>query len=243
MQRLYPLYDFGSFPIFNTIVALGFLLASVLLNYNLNKINDTKTRKDNIIIYLGLSFIFGIAISNIANWFMFPDLQNQNIIYKIKHAGFTFYFGLLTFLISIYVFLKFFNYDASLYLNEIIPSITLFHFIGRIACLLGGCCYGKILNLTLYSFTIERYPTRELSIFFLLFLTIIFQIFLKKNRLFIYLTVYPIYRFSIEFARGDNRGHLFTKILSPSQEISIIILLFVLLFFLYGHFKKYFIIK
>ncbi len=221
MHELHPLIDFGIFPIFNFMTGVGFIFSYFLLNHNFKNIIDSKVKKDDIIIYLGLSFLIGIGISNIINWFIFPELSGKSYLFRILNAGYTFYFGLIGFLLSICIFLKLFNYDIAVYMNEIVPSITLFHGIGRIGCLLGGCCYGDICNVNLFLMEIERFPTREFSIIFLFTLTIIFQKYIKERRLIIYLILYPLFRFLIEFKRGDDRGHLFTDIFSPSQEISL----------------------
>ncbi len=224
MTELHPLINFGKFPIFGIMVAIGFISSAALYIYNSNKINDERYIKEDLIILLGISFLIGIATSNISNWFIYPEYQALALLEKIKFAGYTFYFGLIGFLVSIFILLKLFKYRYSEYLNEIVPSITLFHAIGRTGCLLGGCCYGKICEITFFSLEIERFPVREMEILILISLTILFQIKIKKNRIYLYLTVYPSARFFIEYMRGDNRGYLFIKFLSPSQIISLIII-------------------
>lgn len=238
MLELHPLFNTAKIPVFNIMTAIGFILSLFLLWHNIKIIADSKRRKEDLSIYLGISFLIGIALSNIVNWFIFPEFSNKPLFYKIMNAGYTFYFGLIVFLLAIYFFLKILNYDVNLYMNEIVPSIILFHAIGRVGCLLGGCCYGKICNLNLFFFSIERYPTRELSIIFLFSLTFIFQRYIKHKRLMIYLIIYPIFRFLIEFKRGDNRGHLITDILSPSQEISLIIIFVVIMTTFYIYLKN-----
>ena len=240
MHELHPLIDFGIFPIFNFMTGIGFIFSYILLNRNFKNITDLKIKKDDIIIYLGLSFLIGIGISNIVNWFIFPELSDKPYIFKIVNAGYTFYFGLIGFLLSISIFLKFLNYNINAYMNELVPSITLFHGIGRIGCLLGGCCYGDICNINIYIYEFERFPTRELSIIFLFTLTIVFQKYIKQRRLIIYLIFYPLFRFFIEFMRGDDRGQLFTKIFSPSQEISLIIIFIVIIVTVLIYFKRKF---
>jgi len=224
------------------MTGIGFIFSFILLNHNFKNITDSKIKKDDIIIYLGLSFLIGIGLSNIVNWFIFPELSDKSYIFKIVNAGYTFYFGLIGFFLSISVFLKFLNYDINVYLNEIVPSITLFHGIGRIGCLFGGCCYGNICNINIYFYEFERFPTRELSIVFLFTLTVIFQKYIKQKRLKFYLILYPIFRFLIEFMRGDDRGYLFTDIFSPSQEISLIIIIIVIMVIGYDYIKRKFMI-
>lgn len=238
MKELYPIINFGVFPIFNFMTAVGFIASFLLFNHNLKNISDSKIKKEDIIIYIGLSFLIGIGASNIINWFIFPELSDKSYMFKIINAGYTFYFGLIGFLLALSLFLKLLSYNIDVYMNEIVPSITLFHGIGRIGCLLGGCCYGDICNINIFFLKFERFPTREFSIIFLFILTVIFQKYVKQKRLIIYLTIYPIFRFLIEFKRGDDRGHLFTDIFSPSQEISLIIISIVIIIMILNFFKR-----
>ncbi len=79
----------------------------------------------------------------------------------------------------------------------------------------------------------QLFPAREIEAGLLLFLTILFQTKIKHNRFLVYLTVYSTVRFFLEFGRGDNRGTLFTNSLSPSQEISLLLIGLLLLTYLY----------
>ena len=233
MIELHPLINLGTFPIFNLLVAIGLICSIILYYYNSHNIDDRNYKKEDIIIYLGLSFLVGIFFSNIGNWYIFPEYTNLPLFQKIKHAGYTFYFGLIGFIVSILILMKLAGYAYNIYLNEIVPSITMFHLFGRIGCLLGGCCYGNLCDFSIMSFHIHRFPVREFEILYLLILTILFQTILKKNRLIIYLLFYSLFRFFIEFKRGDARGHLFSNILSPSQEISLIIIVFLLIYLIF----------
>lgn len=232
MIELHPLIYFGTFPIFNFMIAIGLIFSNILYFYNSKKINENIHKKEDLLILLGISFLIGIILSNIITWFLYPNYQDLTLLEKIKSAGYTFYFGLIGFLVSVSILMKLFRYNYKVYINEITPCITLFHAIGRIGCLLGGCCYGKICNITLLSFTLERFPVRELEIIFLLLITIVFQAIIKNNRLLVYLITYPVVRFLLEYQRGDNRGQLFTDTLSPSQEISLTIIVVVVIFML-----------
>ena len=119
-------------------------------------------------------------------------------------------------------------------------GIPLFHTFGRIGCFFGGCCYGVessfgfIVEHNEYSAGLEgvrRFPLQlleallNLILFFVLLA--IYRHFNKQSEnknagriLFLYMVTYPVYRFILEFFRGDEiRGHWFG--LSTSQWISI----------------------
>jgi phosphatidylglycerol---prolipoprotein diacylglyceryl transferase len=121
------------------------------------------------------------------------------------------------------------------------PGIALGHVIGRLGCLFAGCCYGKPTTVP-WAITFTNpdafanvgtplnqplHPTQlyeagaELLILLLLLVTE------KKGRPFagrtfwLYMFLYAVSRFVIEFFRGDARGNV--GIFSTSQFISLLL--------------------
>ena len=121
-------------------------------------------------------------------------------------------------------------------LNFSIPSVILVHAFGRIGCFLGGCCFGKPTNnffgiffpdnsipFHYYRQHIRIYPTQLFESIFLFILFIATIKFIPfKFCLVAYFIFYGLFRFFIEYLRGDYRGILFINTLSPSQIISIV---------------------
>lgn len=122
------------------------------------------------------------------------------------------------------------------YADVLAVAVPLFHCFGRIGCFLGGCCYGieSDFGFTFHNAIIEsangvnRFPVQLFEAGFnLLLFAFILTLLVKsklKNRLFLlYMAIYAVGRFILEFFRGDTyRGFLFG--LSTSQIISILIL-------------------
>ena len=125
--------------------------------------------------------------------------------------------------------------------------------VGRLGCFAGGCDYGKPTSSALgVIFTDPRanvlsgvpigvriYPTQ---IFESLASAAIFGILLwrfrRKKRdgeiFLLYMTLYAVARFFLEFLRGDpDRGFVFNNLLSTSQFIAIMILLAVMALVVY----------
>ena len=113
-------------------------------------------------------------------------------------------------------------------MNELVPSILIGHAIGRLGCLLGGCCYGKpsafgivykVGTPAYMAYGAEKIfpvPILETILLFML-LGIILAI--RKRAASLYLAGYSFIRFFLEFIRGDFRGgHGY---LSPAQKICI----------------------
>ena len=121
------------------------------------------------------------------------------------------------------------------------------HGFGRVGCFCGGCCYGKetesIFVVQFPHLENPVYPTQLYEAAFEFVLFALMMIFYKKWRthfLEIYCFSYGVFRFALEFLRGDNRGSV-GFFLSPSQVMSILLILGGVLLVLYNKnliFKK-----
>ncbi len=128
------------------------------------------------------------------------------------------------------------------------PCIAAAHAFGRLGCLFAGCCYGretdawygiymqgigkKVVPIQLY----------EAVVLFALFGLLIYRVLKGKTYgLPIYMEVYAVWRFLIEYARDDYRGYTFVSFLSPSQLTAAAMLAgaLVLLFFERKSVKKH----
>lgn len=113
-----------------------------------------------------------------------------------------------------------------------IVSVVLAHAIGRIGCFLAGCCYGirsehgiKFPNLPYKVIPTQLYEAIFLFILFAALMLIVLKFKrLKGFNLIIYGFAYSVFRFIIEFYRGDPRG-AYVGPFSPSQFQSIILFL------------------
>jgi phosphatidylglycerol:prolipoprotein diacylglycerol transferase len=101
------------------------------------------------------------------------------------------------------------------YADAVVPALALGQAIGRLGCLLNGCCYGAVtdsplgVNLPdLNGVTLPRYPTQLMEMAVLLAL---FGVLWGLRRrwpfagagFLLYAIIYPAARFAIEFLRGD----------------------------------------
>lgn len=124
--------------------------------------------------------------------------------------------------------------------------ITIAHGFGRIGCFFAGCCYGietdSFLGVKFPHLDHPVHPTQlyEAAFLFILFGVMLFLLlkFNFRHNMSVYLISYGIFRFLLEFIRGDHRGELVTGI-SPSQFWSIpMVLLGVALVFLLNYLQK-----
>lgn len=118
-------------------------------------------------------------------------------------------------------------------------GIAIAHAFGRLGCFFGGCCYGMEADWGLYcagSYSNGIYiqgprvvPLQLFEMAFLIVLAVVMAVLYFKFKLNynfgVYAIAYGIWRFGIEFARGDERGQFIGTALSPSQFWSIIMVL------------------
>ena len=108
-------------------------------------------------------------------------------------------------------------------------SIAIAHGLGRIGCLMAGCCHGRIVDAwySVYMPAIDSkaVPLQLYEALFLFALFALFTVRIFKGRscnLPIYMAAYGVWRFVIEYFRSDDRGSTIVDFLSPSQFIAII---------------------
>lgn len=160
---------------------------------------------------------------------------SQGSIAFLKSPGMVFYGGLLAGISGGIVTSKL----LKLRLEEVeacaVPYIPLGHAVGRIGCLMAGCCYGLpydgafAVSTVFDASGLMRFPIQAVEALLDLVIMLLLLLYVKKKRrkyntLLLYLIMYSALRFCLEFFRGDliRGGFLF---LSTSQWISLAIFL------------------
>ena len=177
------------------LAIIGFLTSAALYICLVKKVNYSL----KLSVFLGLASLTGLFAGGRFFGIIASKIYYYNTGISIV-PGIVFYGGLLGFLAVFITLQKIAFKSISGQLCDIIAVvIPLFHSFGRIGCFLTGCC-GGIVHVQL----IESFCN------FLLFLLLLF-LFNKKifngRLLYVYLLIYPLYRFLIEFLRTDiERG-------------------------------------
>ncbi len=171
-------------------------------------------------------------VTNIASISSWKALWDQIFII---FGGSVFYGGLIGGILVALLYAKKQKLELGPYSDIGATVIPFFHTFGRIGCFLSGCCFGiPWEHGFIYHHSavaeanfIPRFPVQlveaglNLALFFVLFYCLKTHR-LKSHLLHLYLLVYPVYRFLLEFLRGDAyRGFLWG--LSTSQIISVIL--------------------
>ncbi len=121
-------------------------------------------------------------------------------------------------------------------------GICIAHAFGRLGCFFGGCCYGKpddiygvacasgfskLLQMNMTGVKVVPLQLFEMSFLIALAGAMAFLYFRYKftYNFGLYAAAYGVWRFVIEFYRGDDRGSFLGSALSPSQFWSIFMVL------------------
>jgi phosphatidylglycerol:prolipoprotein diacylglycerol transferase len=165
--------------------------------------------------------------------------------------------GVIAFLVLLNVFYKSEKPHLKTIFNTIITGVVLAHAFGRIGCFFAGCCFGiptdSIFGVVFpYGHAKDLYPSQaiyptqlfESAFLFILFFTLDKYPRFKGIQTPVYLISYGVWRFLIEFIRGDDRGVLFvlfeTKynvFPTPSQFFSLLMFILGLYLLLTKTFK------
>lgn len=158
--------------------------------------------------------------------------------FKFLSGGIVFYGGLIGGIIGAFVGRKIAKCSLDTIVRSVVPYVPLGHAIGRVGCVMAGCCHGSpyegpfalhyphsVLGLSPEQ---GYFPVQLLEGLINVFICLILCYYEKKakraiNVLFAYLGMYAISRFFLEMLRGDAiRGVWHT--ISTSQYISIALL-------------------
>ena len=201
----------------------------------------SQAKKQGFDSELLFNFCFLIFILGIVGSRLLYILQNINYylkapkeIFMLPHGGLSWFGGLITGIIFGLVYLKRKKLSYLKVFDLIAPFLSLAQAIGRVGCLLNGCCFGKVSRFGLY-FKVHQavlIPTQLYSSLALLFIFIILRRLQERPHkegeiFFFYLLLYSTKRFLIEFWRADTEKIILG--LSLFQIMSMIIFLFSLI--------------
>ena len=252
------LFEIGGFPVYT----YGLLLAAAYLLGLQFAIVRAKARglNQNQVMDLGIWIIVSALVGAKAMLVLVERRQfgwSMDDLWNLFRSAGVFYGGLIAAVVVALVYLWRHRMPVWTVTDVFAPGIALGHVIGRLGCLLAGCCFGKEAPglpwaITFHSefasqnvgtrLNVPLHPTQlyeagaELLILGFLLATE------RRGRPFPgrtfwgYMLLYAVSRFIIEFYRGDVRGTVafFGSVLSTSQFVSVVLvpLSLVMLFYL-----------
>ena len=227
MKRLCPFIDLGIIKLSVFPIILVLAIFSCILTYMFSDKYDnfyfSQIRASSIYCMIGAGIVGKLL-------YVFTTMPIFGLSVFERLGGFVFFGGLIGAVLGLYIYsIRKWNRFLDL-LDTYVSIIPLGQAIGRIGCFFNGCCYGKTYN----GFFSVRYIVNYIETFvfptwfiesgfcFLLFICM----FCISKQLFagmysaIYMMSYSLFRFIIEFFRGDSLRGVWCG-LSTSQYISI----------------------
>jgi phosphatidylglycerol:prolipoprotein diacylglycerol transferase len=235
------LFEFGNWPVYSygVLLAAAYLAALQFAVVRARRLGLDGSRVMDLGIYLIIAALVGAKLMLVVVDFNYFLSQPRELLSLVR-AGGVFYGGLIAAVGVAFWLVRRYGLPLWTTADLFAPGIALGHVIGRFGCLLAGCCYGRPTDVPwAVTFTdpvaaanvgtplgVPLHPTQvydagaELVIMILLLATE------RKGRTFagrtfwLYILLYGVSRFVIEFYRGDERGALAG--LSTSQFISVV---------------------
>ncbi len=202
----------GSFTIYSygLMLVLAFFVSAYLSCLQAKKEQIDSERIFNIFFYV---FLFGIIGSRVFYVLMNAGfyLQYPLEMIMLQHGGMAWFGGLIFGSSAAVLLIKKYKMNLLKTLDLLVPFIALGQAIGRIGCLLNGCCFGRESEFGIYFKVFDKVliPTQLYSSLILLLIYIILRI--RQDRkhlpgeiLCSYLFLYSLKRFFIEFLRNDS---------------------------------------
>ena len=231
------LFYIGRFGVhgYGLMIGIGFILALFLGEYRAKK----KGMKEEAIIDLAIiAAVGGFLGAKILYIIVSFKEFLQNPLAVIGSEGFVVYGGIISGVLCCMLYCKVKKLKFLDYFDIVMPEVALAQAFGRIGCFLAGCCYGRETTSRfgvvfpeggLAPAGVKLIPTQLISSAGDFLIMIVLLLYYRKNKKdgtpgnvgFLYMLLYGVGCFLVEFLRNDNRGGAW--MFSTSQWISMLI--------------------
>jgi len=233
---------------YGTMIAIGIMVAVILFSKRAKKKGyDEEKTLDMSILAVVLGVIGGKLLYIITE---IKNIVGNPINLKELGMGFVVYGAIIGGILGAYLYCRRRKWNTLKVFDIVIPSLPLAQGFGRIGCFFAGCCYGAETTSPLgvvfkegamAPLGVHLHPTQIYSSIFDFVLGGFLLWYSKKERkdgriFSMYIIIYSIGRFSVEFLRNDPRGNV--GVLSTSQFISIFVLIIGIVIFNLDKIKK-----
>ncbi|WP_294153330.1 prolipoprotein diacylglyceryl transferase [uncultured Clostridium sp.] len=233
---------------YGLMIAIGIIAAASLF---INKGKKRGYDEDSLLNLIIFAVIGGILGGK--GLFIITELKNiikdPSILLNFGY-GFVIYGAIGGGALAIYLYCRKKKWNILEILDITVGGLAIAQGFGRIGCFLAGCCYGAATDLpigvvfpegSLAPAGIHVHPTQIYSSVFDFILGFFLLYYGRKKRahgkvMGMYLIIYSIGRFLVEFLRDDPRGNV--GLLSTSQFIAIFTLVLGIIIFNISRFVK-----
>ncbi len=235
---MYPYPLFGDFDLYALFLCIGVIGAIAVFRIFTDKKKFNWKLYNFCVVTAAVSIVLGYLSAVVFQ--AFYNIKELGEFVINRQTGATFYGGLIggaASFLAVYFGIGYFLFKKEkLHIKEFFTvadiaaaSIAVAHGFGRIGCLMAGCCHGGATDAW-YGIYMPELGVKvvPLQLYEALFLFALFGFFvyrLIKNKtcnLPLYMAIYGVWRFIIEYFRQDDRGSTIVDFLSPSQFIAIL---------------------
>jgi phosphatidylglycerol:prolipoprotein diacylglycerol transferase len=241
-------------PAYGVMAVIGYLVGMYFINKEAirNEIQPLMIQSLSMWIIVGM--LIGARIWYVLeNWNQFAPAPLS--IFKLWEGGMVFYGGFIGGFAGGMIFIKIAKLPLAKVMDIMAPGIAIAIGIGRIGCFLNGCCYGRITDSRIgvcfpsrwappaywdhlqrglipegASHSLPVIPTQLISALNLLIIFVILWK-IRKKKVFngflftLFIGLYGLHRFTIDFFRQYSGNALILKYLTLSQVLSIFMIL------------------
>ena len=250
-------FGFAQIPTYFLVISLSLSGLLILLSSRVDAQNFDRKLAFNLALILMISGFLGGRLFHIFyEEFNYYKADPVLALY-FWNGGFVYLGGLLFAWPVAWIYCQFKKISFLTWADFFAPLLSLAHALGRVGCILSGCCFGQYCELPWG--IAGRHPTAiyltvgEFIIFFLLITLEKRQLSLKnkvvtslENQIpgqifFKWIFLHSLMRYSVEFYRDDFRGSFFRfgilGSLSVSQLICLSLMLVSVFYFIFSYFK------
>jgi len=216
---------------YGVMMALSFVVG-ILVAVGLNRRNG---RSDDLILDVSTWIMLGAIVGARALYVIVEPrdyLAEPWKVFYVWEGGLVYYGGLIGASVVTYAYLKWVKAPLWSVADCLAPGLALGQVSGRFGCFLNGCCYGveNHAHGVVFPSLMDGIPHLPVMLYeaaFCLALGAYLAWYWSRKVydgqvFWSYVLLYAIWRFFIEFLRGDiERGTLINAALSPSQWISL----------------------
>jgi phosphatidylglycerol:prolipoprotein diacylglycerol transferase len=234
------LFEVGHWPVYSygVLLAAAYLAGLQLAVVRARRAGLDAARIMDLGIYLIIAALVGAKLMLVLVDFDYFR-SNPGELLSLVRAGGVFYGGLIVAFLTGLWLVRRYKLPMWSTADMYAPGIALGHVIGRLGCLLAGCCYGRPTDVAwAMTFTdpvaaanvgtplgIPLHPTQIYDAGAELAILIVLLVSERRGKRFpgrtfwLYILLYAISRFIVEIYRGDPRGSMLG--MSTSQLVSV----------------------
>jgi phosphatidylglycerol---prolipoprotein diacylglyceryl transferase len=236
------LFEVGNWPVYSygVLLALAYLAGLQLAVMRARRAGLDSARIMDLGIYLIIAALVGAKLMLVVVDFSYFRDHPRELL-SLARVGGVFYGGLIFALLAGLFLVRRYKLPVWSAADMYAPGVALGHIIGRLGCLLAGCCYGRPTDLPWgITFTnpvaaasagtplgIPLHPTQIYDAGAELLILIFLLVLERRSRGYpgrtwwLYMLLYAIARFIVEIFRADDRGIILG--VSTSQFVSLLL--------------------